>query len=290
MHLEPVSEVELRKIILALKDSASGYDELDPRHVKLSCELIIKPLLHVCNLSFKEGVFPEELKIAKVVPIFKAGDSMKVTNYRTVSVLCVMSKVWERLMYNRLLNFVEKFNILYDLQFGFRKEHSTFMALMVVVDKIIISLQNGEFTIGLYLDFSKAFDTIDHEILFMKLYHYGIRGVSLSWFKSYMSNRSQFVSYNGDVSATRRIKCGVPKGSILGPLLFLLYVNDLASVSEFLTSALFADDTNMFASNSDLAYLEKRFNEEIKNVALWLQVNKLSLNIEKSHFMIFSGG
>ena len=215
---------------------------------------------------------------------------MKVTNYRPVSVLCVMSKVLERLMYNRLLNFVEKFNILYDLQFGFRKEHSTFMALMVVVDKIIKSLQNGEFTIGLYLDFSKAFDTIDHEILFMKLYHYGIRGVSLSWFKSYMSNRSQFVSYNGDVSATRRIKCGVPQGSILGPLLFLLYVNDLASVSEFLKSALFADDTNMFASNSDLAYLEKRFNEEIKNVALWLQVNKLSLNIEKSHFMIFSGG
>ena len=117
---------------------------------------------------------------------------------------------------------------------------------------------NLQYTSSLYLDYSKAFDTIDHEILFMKLYHYGIRGVSLSWFKSYMSNRSEFVSYYGDASATRRMKCGVPQGSILGPLLFLLYVNDLASVSEFLTSALFADDTNMFASNLDLAYLEKK--------------------------------
>ena len=290
IQLKPVTEEELRKIVLALKDSACGYDKLDPKCVKLSCPYIINPLLYICNLSFSQGVFPQELKLAKVVPIFKAGDVMKVNNYRPVSVLSVMSKVLERLMYNRLFDFIEKFKILYDLQFGFRKDHATYMALMVVVDKIIKSLEKGEFTIGLFLDFSKAFDTIDHDVLFLKLNHYGIRGVALSWLKSYMTNRNQYVSYNGHQSATRVIRCGVPQGSILGPLLFLIYVNDLASVSDFLISALFADDTNMFASGQDIDYLQSKFNSELKNISLWLQVNKLSLNVDKSHFMVFTGG
>jgi hypothetical protein len=227
--------------------------------------------------------------VAKVIPLFKSGDVMKINNYRPVSILPVFSKVLERLMYNRLFSFIEKFKILYDFQFGFRKKHSSYMALLIVVDKIVKSLEKGEVTVGLYLDFSKAFDTINHEILFEKLHHYGVRGTALCWLKSYMLNRYQYVHFNGQNSSKKMIVCGVPQGSILGPLLFLLYVNDLAFVSNYFTSVLFADDTNMFSSSSDMTFLQTKCNTELKNISLWLQVNKLSLNIDKSQFMLFAG-
>ena len=164
-------------MIKGLKHSAVGYDELDAQHIKSSSSIIIQPLLHICNLSFTHGVFPDAMKISKV------------DNYRPVSILPVLSKILKRLMYNRLMKFVEYFDILYDFQFGFRKCHSTFMALALSVDHIVNALQFGKYSIGVYLDFSKAFDTLNHDILFLKLNHYGIRGIALDWIKSYMVNR-----------------------------------------------------------------------------------------------------
>ena len=212
---------------------------------------------------------------------------MLFSNYRPVSVLPVFSKILERLMYNRLLLFINEHDILYRYQFGFRADHSPNLALLLMVDKISDALENGDYVLGLFLDFSKAFDTVNHDILFLKLENYGIRGVALNMFKSYLSNRYQYVVYNGVISENKKISCGVPQGSILGPLLFLLYINDLALVSTKLFSLLFADDSNMFLIGKDPNKLIQTMNEEIINVVDWLRVNKLSLNLKKTHFIIF---
>ena len=289
MVLEQVAPDELDKIIHGLKNSAVGHDDVDAGHLKAAYQFIKIPLLHICNQSFLQGIFPSDLKIARVIPLFKAGDSMKVNNYRPVSILPVLSKVLERLMYNRLINFLNKHKILYEYQFGFRKLHSTYMALIAAQEFICNASQNGEYCVGVYLDFSKAFDTIDHEILLTKLGHYGIRGVALEWIKSYMSNRSQSVSLNDCTSMVKSVNCGIPQGSILGPLLFLIYVNDLAFVSDILFTVMFADDTSIFVKNKNISVISDMLNAELAKISTWLQANRLSLNVDKSSFMLFKG-
>ena len=205
-----------------------------------------------------------------------------------MSILCALSKVFEKVMYNRLLHFINELIILYKFQFGFRKDCSTHMALITLMDKLITALGNGEFTIGVFLDFSKAFDTINHQILFDKLYHYGIRRVALTWCKSYLSNRYQYVTYNGVKSSQQIIRCGVPQGSILGPLLFLIYINDLPMVCKHAMAIMFADDTNIFLSNSNIDDLQDLVNEELSHLTAWLKINKLSLNVKKAHYMVFT--
>ena len=170
-------------------------------------------------------MFPSELKLAKVVPILKAGDSSALTNYRAV--LTFFAKVFEKIVYNKLLNFISDNNILYDHQYGFRKGRSTQQAIITLVDKIAKSQDIGDIVITLLIDLKKAFDTIDHRILLRKLYSYGIRGSMLKWMESYLTDRSQYVVFDGKVSETRSIECGVPQGSILGPLLFIISVNDI---------------------------------------------------------------
>ena len=288
IFLPDVTIEEINEIITSLKNGAAGWDEFTPNIIKDIRSLISFPLVHICNLSLQQGIFPDELKIANVLPLFKACDPCVFNNYRPVSLLCVLSKVYEKVMYNRLIAFLENFYILFENQFGFRKLHSSYMALMVLTDKLIRSLENGEFVIGVYLDFSKAFDTVDHEILLSKLSHYGIRGNCLNWFQSYLSNRKQFVTYNGVSSPVNRITCGVPQGSILGPLLFLLYINDLGNMCFSTTSILFADDTNIFKIGNNLKEMEDELNSELSKISIWLRANKLSLNIGKTHFMLFS--
>ena len=278
---------EVIKIIRNVKEGSSGWDDISASVVKKTYSSFIEPITHILNISITKGVFPNELKIAKVIPLFKSGDTMIFSNYRPVSVLPVFSKILERLMYNRLLGFINKHRILYMYQFGFRADHSPNLALLLLVDKLSKALEEGEYVLGLFLDFSKAFDTVNHTILFTKLEHYGIRGVALNMFKSYLSNRHQYVVYNDTKSENRVITCGVPQGSILGPLLFLLYINDLADVSSVLFSLLFADDSNMFLTGNDPNELIRIMNTEIVKVVDWLRVNKLSLNLKKTHFILF---
>ena len=171
--------------------------------LKWCVDFISEPLSHVCNMSLQEGIFPDELKIANVIPLYKCDDPKLFNNYRSVSVLPSVSKVFERIMYNRFVSYLNEYKILFSYQFGFRKIHSTYMALMTLMDKLTKCLDNDEYIIGVFLGFSKAFYTVDHVILLQKLSVYGVRGNALSWFESYLKNRWQFVTYNGVSSDTK---------------------------------------------------------------------------------------
>ena len=252
MYLDPVTENEIDKIFLNFRDSSAGWDELKPTVDKSIRYCIKSRIRHICNLSFRTGIFPDELKIAIVVPIFKSGDEMIFSNYRPVSVLPVFSKTIERLMYNRLLKFINDKDSLYKYQFGFQKGRSTHMALIILIDKISEALENGDCVIVIFLAFSTVFDTVDHIILLQKLYLYGKQDVTLSWFENHLSNRKQYVSYTGNKSKTEKINFVVPQGSIIGPLLFLIYINDLSTVSGACMSILFADNANMFFTGKNL--------------------------------------
>jgi len=269
--------------------TSSGYDDIPVDIAKLSIYYVAPHLVNIINKSFSDGQVPDLLKIAKVCPIFKTGDKCNISNYRPISVLPSFSKIFEKLVYNRVINFLTKHSILYSHQYGFRSNHSTSMAVLEMIDKITDAMDNNKFSIGLFIDLSKAFDTINHKILLDKLHFYGIRGIALDWFKSYLQNRKQYVLYNGTSSSLLPVTCGVPQGSILGPILFLLYVNDIVNVSSLLHLVLFADDTNIFMSGKNLDLLIRTLNHELKLLHSWFIANKLSLNIEKTHYIIFTG-
>ena len=284
----PTDQHEIFKITQTLKSKKStGPDGISTKLLKQIIRNIASPLEHIFNLSLSTGCCPDLLKLAKVIPIHKKDDPTQVTNYRPISLLPCISKVLEKIVYKRLDSFLALNKILISAQFGFRKKFSTDFAITKLLDKVINSLSKKDHIIALFMDLSKAFDTIDHNILLHKLYNYGIRGIVWSWIKSYLSNRQQYVSIDGVKSPISPINCGVPQGSILGPLLFLIYINDIVNSSPILSFILFADDTNILLSHKNLGELINIMNLELINVSSWFKCNKLSLNISKTHFMHF---
>jgi hypothetical protein len=211
-----------------------------------------------------------------------------MSNYRPISLLPIFSKILEKLMYTRIIKFIEKHNILYKNQYGFQKGMSTEYAVNSLVNNIVKCLENKEVGFCILLDFAKAFDTVNHEILLSKLEHYGIRGNALDWFKSYLSDRMQCTEIGDTQSKLDYVKCGVPQGSILGPLLFLLYINDIVMSSDVFKFILFADDTSLFYSHKNKNEATDILNTELSKISQWLAANKLSLNVGKSKLLIFT--
>ena len=288
IFLEPTTPDEITTLITLLKDSASSLDELKPIVIKKTGNLLTNPLLHIFNKSLETGIFPDKLKQAKVIPLHKSDEKDSFNQYRPISILPVFSKLLEKNIHKRLIDFIDKHNILFKKQFGFRKNRSTYMAVLSFVEKIRIAIDNGNLGIGIFADLSKAFDTINHEILIKRLNHDGIRDIASNLLKNYLENRQQIVFYNGTKSDTSNITCGVPQGSVLGPLLFILYINDIYAVSDNLDFTLFADDTSILNTNKNLNDLQAETNEELKKLNDWFKANKLSLNISKTKYIIFS--
>ena len=274
-------------IINNLENKSTGPQSIPIKLLKLIPDLIIIPLCKIICMSFTTGKYPDALKICKTIPIHKGGSTVELNNYRPISLLSIFDKIIEKIMHKRLYNFLGEHNILFDNKFGFRKNNSTSLALIQITEKIKESIDNRKYGCGIFIDIRKAFDTVNHSILLRKLEHYGIRDIALQWFKSYLDNRKQYVYINDEASQLKDVTCGVPQGSVLGPLLFLIYINDLPNISKVLQFFLFADDTNIYYEAESPDKLEQVINKELKKLDTWLVVNRLSLNIDKTNFIVF---
>ena len=288
LFLKEIDPGEIRDLLKDLDISkAADIYGFSPKLLKIGYDILCYPLAAVFNLSFSEGIFPTKLKCAKVIPVHKGDSKLLASNYRPISLLPILSKLLEKLMYTRVFGFVSEHNLLFKRQFGFQPGKSTELALVNLQSKIIGMLEKQENPYLILLDFAKAFDTVNHDILLQKLWHYGIRDTAFDWFKSYLLDRKQCVAINNCHSDFKDVLTGVPQGSILGPLLFLLYINDIYQSSELLNFFLFADDTCILFSHKNKQYAEMVINRELVKLSDWLTANKLSLNIKKSHVICF---
>ena len=285
--LSEISEYEVFLLLSNLKTSKStGMDSIPARVLKISAEIISPSLTWIFNLCIKTGVYIDDWKKAWVVPIFKSEDRKKCENYRPISILPIISKIFERSVFNQLYEFLNANNLLSKHQFGFRPQHSTLAALIQMCDAWYENMDNGELNGVVFIDIRKAFDSINHNILLRKMKEqFGISNIELKLFESYLSDREQVSFVNGAMSAPKRIVCGVPQGSILGPLLFLLYINDLPDCLEKSTPCLYADDSQIFSSAKDCVELNANLNHDLNNVSQWLVNNKLQHHSTKTKLM-----
>ena len=281
-----VNEVE--KIINSLNNVAGGIDKISTKILSGTYKSIIHHLTFFFNLCLRNAVFPYNLKVAIIIPIHKAGTKDRFTNYRPISLLPILSKILEKILHSTLSSFLEEQCILYPFQFGFRKKHSTYMPITHMYDEITKNLFENELTCVLYLDLKKAFDTVSVQILLKKIHLMGIRGSLYKIIESYLNSRYQTTKINNVLSRKEKVVTGVPQGSILGPLLFILYINDMPKISELGNFYIFADDTAVMVKAGSADQLQSKINQLLPNIAVWFQANRLTLNATKSNYQIFS--
>ena len=264
-------------------NKATGIDKISCKMIRMAAPAIADSLTYIFNQAITLASFPDEWKIARVIPLFKSGHRNMPGNYRPISILPAISKIMERILYSQLYNYLTEYGLLSSAQFGFRKSHSTATALLDCTNEWYMNIHKKMFNLVVFIDLKKAFDTVNHGILVKKLKFSGIKGQALDILKSYLSNRRQKCQVDRFVSSERFIECGVPQGSILGPLLFLLYINDLPECLKNTRPRLFADDTNLTASSHSIADIEIAANSDLENLRHWLIENKLSLNQPKQN-------
>ena len=288
LFLNPTHPLEIESTIKSLKLRSTSDINISTLKIAAEASNFKEILSEIINTSFIDGIFPEQLKIAKVIPIFKGGSKAEVSNYRPISLLSAFSKIFEKLMHSRVYKLLEKNQSLYDKQFGFRPGRSCEHALLVAQNDILTALNKKQSALLLLIDYSKAFDMVSHEILLYKLRHYGIRGKAHDWFRSYLSNRSQFVAIDGERSSTKSITTGVPQGSVLGPLLFILFINDLPNINSKVQFILYADDANIIITAETEAEIISILEELCRDLVQWVNINGLFLNLKKTNYMVFT--
>ena len=285
-EFKEITEGDILKIIDSMASKRStGFDEVSNFILKSVKEGINKPLTHLINHSLKTGTIPKRLKEAKIIALYKSGDNTKFTNYRPISLLSVFSKLYEKVAHFQLYKFCEQ-NILTEHQFGFRKKSEITHSLLNFFNNVS-KAGSKKLHMAVFLDLKKAFDTVDHKILLKKMERYGVAGKTLEWFRDYLHQRTQYVSFDNTISSVEQITVGVPQGSILGPLLFLIFISDMPDHIKAKTN-LFADDTSYQISANNMGELISTANSELQKAANWFRMNKLTLHPDKTKFIIFN--
>ena len=285
--LHDVKYEDISKLLRAISPSkACGVDGLTARLIKACGEAIVAPLQHIFNISILTCTFPTIWKNARVTPLYKSGALNDPSNYRPVSVLPILSKILERLIHDQIYDYVTNAAILTSRQSGFRRKHSTGTCLIEFLDAVYNSMEEGSLSGVLFLDLRKAFDTVDHQVLICKLSEMNMSDTVLCWIDSYLSSRNQLAKVNGAESEYRKVNFGVPQGSILGPLLFVLYINSLPSVIDS-EVFLYADDTAILVKGDNFETIKEKLLSELRNVSTWMIDHRLSLNVDKTKAMFF---
>ena len=295
MYFTPTDMVEIKDIIQNLPNKgSSGYDGISNKLIKSLLTKLTEPLVIVCNKSLQEGIFPDAMKHADVVPLHKSKSKLEKSNYRPISLLLTLSKILEKIVHTRTYSFLQSSDVLYAGQYGFREKHSCEHAISELVGQVVKNQTKGQHTAAVFLDLSKAFDTLNHEVLLKKLNIYGLRGTVYTWFKSYLENRTLRVKCidnttgRATYSKSLPITYGTPQGSCLGPLLFLIFTNDLHLQLKFTTCILFADDTTLYMSSSNENYLKFGVQYDLESLSDWFKANSLTLNLSKSECVFFT--
>ena len=287
MAFVPIDETYVLNSIKQLKNGkAPGPDKISTKLIKDAADFIWKPLTMVFNSSLKFGIFPDIWKLARVTPIFKTGSKKDANNYRPISVISVFSRMLEKIVHDQLIEYLITNKVLTPNQSAFRKLYSTVTSLINSTDYWYDNMDKKQLNLAIFLDLKKAFDTVDHRILIKKLGAYGIRGISGEWLTSFLTSRKQFCSVNGQKSGARLVTCGIPQGSCLGPLLFIIYLNDFEKCLEFSRASMYADDTHVTLTSSNTDDLLTNAHKELRNISEWMRLNKLSANPKKTEYMI----
>ena len=267
MSFSQISEEAVMEVLNNLKQKLScGHDGISSRLLKASKTVVCKPLTLIINQTLTSGIFPDTLKIAKIIPLFKKGDKTLLENYRPISILPAISEIFERIMFNQIHNHFSMHNLFYSGQYGFRANHSTQFAALELIDRITQDLDQGNMPITIFMDLSKAFDTLNHDILIYKLKSYGLSEAALKLMQSYLTNRKQYVEINNTQSTKNDITLGVPQGSILGPLLFIIYINDIIHSSTVFRFIMLADDTTLYTTLNTQEDINDILNDELVKI------------------------
>ena len=282
--------ISVTKVVSLLRSlnpcKSTGIDKIPAKIIRIAAPVIAESLTKIFNTAICSETVPFDWKVARVIPLHKSGPRNLFNNYRPVSILSVISKVFEKLLYEQLYDYFISNNLLSDRQFGFRQFHSTVSTLLDSTNEWFINMDRGKINIAVFLDLQKAFDTINHDILLKKLERYGMGSAVLNLLRNYLTDRTQMCSVNGVLSGSKTVMCGIPQCSILGPLLFLIYINDLPGSLEFSSARMFADDTTLTVSGESVLDAEVAINHDLANIKKWLAANKLSLNLVKTEYLL----